>query len=63
MRKLPLILLIFLLATLSRLTQANDAWAAYPETLPQYDYSGANSNTIGIALPPVLMSPFPMWLT
>ena len=40
MRKLPLILLILLLATLSHFTQASDIWAVYPKSLPQYDYSG-----------------------
>ncbi|OQX39111.1 MAG: hypothetical protein B0D91_02430 [Oceanospirillales bacterium LUC14_002_19_P2] len=59
MRKLPLILLIFLLATLSRLTQANDAWAAYPETLPQYDYSGAKLKHHWDRLTTGINEPFP----
>ncbi|GAA4649206.1 hypothetical protein GCM10023116_14800 [Kistimonas scapharcae] len=59
MRKLPLLLLIFILATLSRLTQANDVWAAYPETLPQYDYSSDKLKKHWDRLTTGINEPFP----
>ncbi len=59
MRKLPLLLLIFFLATLSRLTQANDVWASYPETLPQYDYSSDKLKQHWHRLATGINEPFP----